>query len=73
MDFSSPASLREKTVPKSENVNQASTDLEFGGTEARKAIEKKLLWKLDVRMSVLVVIYILNYVSALCKCLKSHS
>ena len=45
----------------------AETDLdpdgEFGGTEARKRLEKKLLLKLDVRMSILVVIYILNYVS----------
>lgn len=38
-------------------------DAEFGGTEARKNLERKLLWKLDLRMSVLVVIYILNYVS----------
>ena len=38
-------------------------DAEFGGTEARKELERKLLLKLDVRMSVLVVIYILNYVS----------
>ena len=28
---------------------------EFGGTEARKVLEKKLLWKLDLRMSILVV------------------
>jgi hypothetical protein len=40
-------------------------DAEFGGTEERKQLEKKLLWKLDLRMSVLVVIYILNYVRAL--------
>ena len=38
-------------------------DAEFGGTEARKRLEEKLLLKLDVRMSILVVIYILNYVS----------
>jgi hypothetical protein len=37
-------------------------DAEFGGTEARKLLEKKLLWKLDLRMSILIVIYILNYV-----------
>ena len=35
---------------------------EFGGTEARKVLEKKLLLKLDLRMSIMVVIYILNYV-----------
>lgn len=39
-------------------------DAEFGGTEARKKLEKRLLFKLDVRMSILVVIYILNYVSS---------
>ena len=38
-------------------------DAEFGGTEARKKLEKRLLSKLDARMSILVVIYILNYVS----------
>lgn len=39
-------------------------DDEFGGKEARKALERKLLWKLDLRMSILVVIYILNYVNS---------
>ena len=38
-------------------------DGEFGGTEARKKLERTLLLKLDARMSILVVIYILNYVS----------
>lgn len=38
-------------------------DAEFGGAEARQALEKKLLRKIDMRMSILVVIYILNYVS----------
>jgi len=38
-------------------------DAEFGGTEARKKLEKRLLFKLDTRMSILIVIYILNYVS----------
>lgn len=42
-------------------------DDEFGGTERRKKLERKLLWKIDLRMSVLVVIYILNYVSGLCR------
>lgn len=39
-------------------------DEEFGGTEARKRLEKKLLRKLDARMSILIIIYILNYVSS---------
>ncbi|KAF7798936.1 hypothetical protein EIP86_010164 [Pleurotus ostreatoroseus] len=37
-------------------------DSDFGGTEARKRLERKLLWKLDLRMSILVVIYVLNYI-----------
>lgn len=37
-------------------------DAEFGGHAARVALEKKLLWKIDLRMSILIVIYILNYV-----------
>ena len=41
-------------------------DAEFGGHEARKVLERKLLRKIDLRMSILVVIYILNYVSVLC-------
>ncbi|RDB22569.1 hypothetical protein Hypma_010246 [Hypsizygus marmoreus] len=37
-------------------------DAEFGGTEARRKLERRLLWKVDARMSILVVIYILNYI-----------
>lgn len=37
-------------------------DAEFGGPEARKKLEKKFLWKLDLRMSIMVIIYILNYI-----------
>ncbi|KAL5527650.1 hypothetical protein ACEPAG_6451 [Sanghuangporus baumii] len=37
-------------------------DAEFGGTEARKRLERRLILKLDLRMSVLIVIYILNYI-----------
>lgn len=40
-------------------------DEEFGGTEARERLEKNLVRKLDLRMSILIVIYILNYVSSL--------
>jgi hypothetical protein len=38
-------------------------DTEFGGPEERRRLEKKLLRKIDARMSILVVIYVLNYVS----------
>jgi hypothetical protein len=37
-------------------------EAEFGGREARLNLERKLLRKLDLRMSILVLIYILNYV-----------
>lgn len=37
-------------------------EAEFGGQEARLELERKLLRKLDMRMSILIVIYILNYV-----------
>ena len=58
----------ERDEPTLEHHNRAAEtgldpDAEFGGTEARKRLEKKLLLKLDARMSILVVIYILNYVS----------
>ena len=38
-------------------------DAEFGGPKERKRLEKKLLRKIDARMSILVAIYVLNYVS----------
>ena len=38
-------------------------DVEFGGSEERRTLERKLLWKLDCRMSIMIIIYILNYVS----------
>ncbi|KZT72522.1 MFS general substrate transporter [Daedalea quercina L-15889] len=37
-------------------------DAEFGGQEARKKLERRLLLKLDARMFILVIIYILNYI-----------
>jgi hypothetical protein len=37
-------------------------EAEFGGREARLKLEQKFLRKLDMRMSMLVLIYILNYV-----------
>lgn len=37
-------------------------DSEFGGTLARRELEKQLLWKVDKRMSILVLIYILNFI-----------
>ena len=43
-------------------MGEDDKDAEFGGTEARRKLEKKLLLKVDLRMSILVLIYILNYV-----------
>ncbi|KXN83674.1 hypothetical protein AN958_00815 [Leucoagaricus sp. SymC.cos] len=37
-------------------------DAEFGGPEARKKLERRFLLKLDLRMSIMVIIYILNYI-----------
>jgi hypothetical protein len=37
-------------------------DAEFGGRRARLDLERGLLRKIDGRMSMLIVIYILNYV-----------
>ncbi|CAL1701087.1 unnamed protein product [Somion occarium] len=45
-----------------ENQDNIIGDEEFGGTEARRRLEKKLVRKLDARMSILIVIYILNYI-----------
>ncbi|PIL36960.1 MFS general substrate transporter [Ganoderma sinense ZZ0214-1] len=36
-------------------------DVEFGGPEAQQRLECKLVRKIDMRMSILIVIYILNY------------
>ena len=40
----------------------ADGDAEFGGLEARRDLERKLISKIDLRMSILIVIYSLNYV-----------
>lgn len=61
-----PASDGEKAVVEESSSTghiEEEPDVEFGGTEARKALEKRLLLKLDLRMSIMVFIYILNYVS----------
>ncbi|KAI0089164.1 MFS general substrate transporter [Irpex rosettiformis] len=64
----STKSIREKAVEDVETLGASArnqltgTDEDFGGTEARLKLEKKLLRKLDMRMSILIVIYILNYI-----------
>ncbi|KAI1786687.1 MFS general substrate transporter [Ganoderma leucocontextum] len=54
----------EKTLPEA-FVKQAvlgDPDAEFGGHEARQQLERKLVRKIDLRMFILTVIYILNYI-----------
>ncbi len=57
---------KEKDALKIETNSLASQErdpnADFGGLEERQKMEKSLLWKLDCRMTILVVIYILNYV-----------
>ncbi|KAL5487783.1 hypothetical protein ACEPAI_5891 [Sanghuangporus weigelae] len=48
--------------PSDPQIVNDGPDAEFGGTEARKRLERKLLRKLDMRMSILIIIYILNYI-----------
>lgn len=58
---------READVTIEEKREASSTEdpyEEFGGYEERRRLERKLLWKIDCRMSILVVIYVLNYVRA---------
>ncbi|KAA1466512.1 MFS general substrate transporter [Dentipellis sp. KUC8613] len=63
-----PSSIKsiDKSVLEEVQMENAPTpsalDVEFGGTEARKKLERKLLRKLDARTSILIVIYILNYI-----------
>jgi hypothetical protein len=45
-----------------EHPRSSDVEAEFGGREARLKLEQKFLRKLDMRMSMLVLIYILNYV-----------
>jgi hypothetical protein len=47
------------------DLTLGSPDAQFGGTDARKRLERSLLRKLDTRMTILLVIYILNYVCLL--------
>ncbi len=46
----------------SDPLDVRDDDALFGDPEERKRLEKKLLRKVDARMSILIVIYILNYV-----------
>jgi len=54
----------ESSKPLTEEIDVAevSRDAEFGGPEGRRKLERRLLWKIDLRMSILGIIYILNYI-----------
>ncbi|KAF9006428.1 MFS general substrate transporter [Cyathus striatus] len=55
--------VREKgDVSQSAVFSAADPDAQFGGTEERMRLERKLLLKIDLRMSIMVFIYILNYI-----------
>ena len=56
------SSVDEKASISQHDVEGYDQDAEFGGPEARKKLERKLLLKVDARMSIMVLIYILNYV-----------
>ena len=47
-----------------EYIEKSDPDDAFGGFAERKRLERKLLWKLDCRMFIMVIIYILNHVRA---------
>ena len=53
------------------HVEDIDPDAEFGGKEERLKMEKRLVRKLDARMCILIIIYILNYVSAAYNRVKS--
>nr|ODN82380.1 MFS transporter [Cryptococcus depauperatus CBS 7841] len=62
--------LSQKEIGQFEHLSEAPSTAERGkqddslapGTERRKKIEKRLKLKLDLRFSILIVIYILNYI-----------
>ena len=54
--------IEEKVFSETPTVEIVGLDANFGGVEGRKRQERNLVWKLDCRMSILLVIYILNYV-----------
>ncbi|OCB84400.1 MFS general substrate transporter [Sanghuangporus baumii] len=63
---SEPRSIEEKDFKEetliADTGNIIDPDAEFGGREERLKLERNLLWKVDSRMSILILIYILNYI-----------
>ncbi|RDB29704.1 hypothetical protein Hypma_013785 [Hypsizygus marmoreus] len=50
------------SIEKRDTTSVISTQVDIEDQESRKLLEKKLLRKVDLRLSILVVIYILNYI-----------
>lgn len=61
-DYLPVADEPDMDTPEQAPPGTEADEAEFGGRDARLSLERKLLRKLDVRMSILVLIYILNYV-----------
>ncbi|KAK4699668.1 MFS transporter, ACS family, pantothenate transporter, partial [Phenoliferia sp. Uapishka_3] len=64
---STSASVDESKVHEGKAIDPAYIEKlgafeEDGGIHDRPAMERKLLWKLDLRFSILIIIYILNYI-----------
>ncbi|KAK0486849.1 sugar transporter [Armillaria luteobubalina] len=63
-NLSDPEKRLDDYIHSTRDGQQSGVDLDakYGGHQARIVLEKKLLWKLDLRMSILIFIYILNYI-----------
>ena len=59
----SPAQSLKEKIGVVKHVPVEGQDAEFGGIEERRRIERKLLWKLDCRMFIVVIMHILDHVS----------
>ena len=59
----SPAQSLKEKIGVVKHVPVEDPDAEFGGIEERRRIERKLLWKLDCRMFIVVIMHILDHVS----------
>jgi hypothetical protein len=51
-----------KSGAQAEHLLEADADAQFGGAKTRSELERRLVRKIDLRMSILVLIYILNFV-----------
>lgn len=61
-DTASTPLLKTHVAASLEHETDSGSGSGWGEVEDRQRLEKELVWKVDKRMSVLVLIYILNYV-----------